>query len=174
MAANPYYYDYIHSLYFEDDGTVELVDGAGQLVNAVATGKYRVHKIDIDSGEVEFYNLVEVNPYKNNKKIRKLKPFTVRFFREEGIFPFRQEIVWRIDNEDEWPCLLYKARYVFESDPLSFARENQARNLYYLTENKDLFDSACYYYSRKDGQELTAKEMLDLGIPKETFWQWKR
>jgi hypothetical protein len=170
LSANPHYYDYIHSLVFKDDGSVELVDGAGQLINAEAVGKYRVRDIDASSVEVEFYDVIEVNPYQKDRRLRDIAPFKVKVLREEGVFPFRQEVVWKINDETEWPCLLYRARYVFDSDPLAFARAKQARNLYYLLEDKDLIDAARYYYLREDRQELTAKEMLALGIPKEAFW----
>ncbi len=61
MSANPHFYDYIHFLNFQEDGSVELIDGAGQLINTVARGNYRVGTVTQNSAEVTFYNLVEVN-----------------------------------------------------------------------------------------------------------------
>ena len=41
LSANPHYYDYIHYMSFEEDGTIELSDGGGQFMNFEATGKYK-------------------------------------------------------------------------------------------------------------------------------------
>ena len=168
--ANPQFYDYLHDIKFEADGSVEMVDAAGQIINTVAHGKYRVHKIDAFKAEVEFYDLVQVNPYKRHEKRGDVEDFRVKVVKEEGVFPFREETVWRVEDEDEWPCLLYQSRYLFEFDPLEFGRSNQMGNLYYLLENKELIESVRYYYIRDEGQRLTARELEALGILKSAFW----
>jgi hypothetical protein len=168
--ANPHFYDYIHFIEFKADGSVEMVDGAGQALNTLAHGKYRIHKIDISTAEVEFYDVVEVNPYKRHEKRGDVENFRVKVVKEVGFFPFRRETVWQVNDEDAWPCLLYQSRYVFVFDPLEFGRSNQIGNLYYLLENKELVDSARYYYIRDEGQRLTAKELEALGIPRNAFW----
>ncbi|MFH1484945.1 MAG: hypothetical protein ABIH46_02645, partial [Chloroflexota bacterium] len=151
-------------------GSVEMVDGAGQMLNTMARGKYRIHGIDASSAEVEFYELVEVNPYDEDEKIGDVDSFRVKAVREESVFPFREETALRIEKEDEWPCLLYRARYVFESDPLEFGRPNQAGNLYHLLEDVELDESVRYYYIRDEVQRLTARELEALGIPRSAFW----
>lgn len=166
--ANPQFYDYLHFIEFRADGSVEMVDGAGQVLNTLAHGKYRVHKIDISTAEVEFYDVVQVNPYKKHEKRGDVENFRLKVVNEKGVFPFREEIVWRVDDEDAWPCLLYQSRYIFEFDPLQFGRSNQIGN--YLLENKELVESARTYYIRDEVQKLTAKELEALGIPKNAFW----
>jgi hypothetical protein len=170
MSAYPHYYDYLHALRFRGNGTVEFLDGAGQLINTNAIGKYRVREIDSLLAEVEFFDIVEVDPYQNERKLRDIPAFKVNVKREEGQFPFRQEVVWKIKDEIEWPCLLYTVRYVFNIDPLGFGEDSQAGNLYHLLENKDLASSTYCYYLDNEKQELTANKLLSLGIPKETFW----
>jgi hypothetical protein len=170
MYAYPHYYDYLHTLDFQANGTVELLDGAGQLINIEAIGKYRVREIDTFLAGVEFYDVMEVHPYQERRKLRDIPAFKVSIKREEGQFPFRQEVVWKIKDENEWPCLLYTARYVFDADPLRFGKGKQITNLYYLLENKDFTESTNCYYSNNDKQELMANKLLSLGIPKEAFW----
>lgn len=168
--ANPQFYDYLHLIEFKADGSVEMVDGAGQVLNTLAHGRYRVRNIDASTAEVEFYDLVQVNPYKRQEKRGDVEDFRVKVVKEEGSFPFREETVWRIEDEDEWPCLLYRSRYVFEFDPLGFGRSNQMGNLYYLLENKELVESVRYYYIRDEGQRLTVRELEALGRPRSAFW----
>jgi hypothetical protein len=52
FAANPNYYDYIHEVELNVDGTCRMMDGGGQTVNLVLTGNYT------DDGEtITFSNL---------------------------------------------------------------------------------------------------------------------
>jgi hypothetical protein len=170
LIANPHYYDYIHSLEFTVDGLVELVDGAGQALNAVVKGKYNTLEENETVAKLEFFDLIETNPYKENQKIRDIESFSVKVVKEKGLFPFAQEVVWKIKNEDEHPCLLFQERYVFEADPFMFAKERQAQNLYYITESKDLVESARFYYPINNVQRLTKKEILSLGISEKELW----
>jgi hypothetical protein len=112
---------------------------------------------------------VEYGPY-TEKKLGDIESFTAKVIKEQGVFPFRQETVWRVDGEDEWPCLLYRIRYVFESDPIAFARDRRIRNLYYLLEEKEPVESTRIYFAWDDAQRLTAREMISLGISKGSFW----
>jgi hypothetical protein len=170
LVASPHYYDYIHSLNFSADGLVELVDGAGQALNAMVTGKYNIVEENETVATLEFFGLIETNPYKENQKIRDIESFRVKVVKEKGIFSFVQEVVWKIKNEDEHPCLLFQERYVFETDPFTFARERQVQNLYYITESKDLVESARFYYPINTVQRLTKKEILSLGITEKELW----
>jgi hypothetical protein len=117
MIANPHYYDYIHTLEFSN-GTVEFVDGAGQVLNAVVMGRYRVFGEDETSARIDFFNLVETNPYsRKHEKIRDIAPIQVKVVREEGLFPFPKNVMLKIEKKGRHPCLLYRERYVFDKDP---------------------------------------------------------
>ena len=164
MSANPHFYDYIHSLHFEDNGKIEFVDGAGQVINTVARGGYRLGEVKQNSAEISFIEVVKVNPYEADKVIAAVGDFAVRVTREEGLFSFAQEIMWKIQDEQETPCLLYTERYVFETDPLAFGRSSQSRNLYYITESRELVESARYYYPRNNAQILTIRQLKAKGL----------
>lgn len=171
LVANPHLYDYFHYLKFKEDSSVELADGAGQVINGDAHGNYRVVEATDSSAKVEFYDLVETNPYKKNEKIRDLESFQVEVTKEGGLFPFVPHTFARVKSEEERECLLFRERYVFETDPLSFARKRQADSLYYQLEKKDLIETARYYYPREDAEELTIKDVLALGLTKDEIWK---
>lgn len=170
LAANPHYYDYIHAIRFAPGGSVKLVDGAGQALNAVVSGKYRIVEESETVATLEFFDLIQTNPYRENEKIRDIESFSAKVVKETGSFPFIQEVVWEIENEDDHPCLLFHERYVFEFDPFEFARERQAQNLYYMIESKDLVESARFYYPINYVEQLTKKEIQSLGISEKDLW----
>ncbi len=173
MSANPHLYDYLHCLRFQDDFSVELLDGAGQVINMVTRGSYRARERYTSRLEVSFHDLVEVNPYDDYQKVREIAGFAVRCTLEHGTFPFRRQVMWGIDDEQEWPCMLFRERYVFDRDPLSVGQANQARNLYYRAEPEAYLarirDSARYYYPRDGRQEHTWRELAALGITQEAL-----
>lgn len=161
LLANPHYYDYWHHLFFEPDGTVRMTDGGGQVINAKAHGKYRISQTNESSSfELHFSEMVQSNPYSDDK--RRLSDFSVKCEKQEGLFAFRREVVWRIQDEKKWPCLLYRSRYVFDVDPLEFGNVNQKSNLYFAFEQKDFRQSTLYYYALSDAQELPADELDQL------------
>ncbi|MFL6258653.1 MAG: hypothetical protein ACJ76Y_02975 [Thermoanaerobaculia bacterium] len=164
LVANPHFYDYRHSFKFDADGGVEMVDGAGQAFNTLAKGHYRIVVHDAASAEFEFLDLVELNPYQEKKKVRDIDAFRIRVTKETGVFAFCREVVWRIPDKTKWPCILYHARYICSDDPLAFGRANQAQNLYYMIERRELIESAKTYYAREDCLELTVEELLQKGI----------
>lgn len=170
LSAYPYYYDYLHSIHLKFRRIVKIVDGAGQVLNSLARGKYQLHVIDGMNAELEFQELAEYSPYRKEEKLRDLAPFSVRVRKEEGLFPFANEVVWRIPNKDEWPCRLYRVRYVFEYDPLTFGDERAKENLYNMFESNDLINETHLYYAKSDAQHLTKKELVELGVPLELFW----
>src|SRR5437764_1132610 len=118
LDANPHFYDYRHVIKFQSQEAVELVDGAGQVFNMKARGQYRIHPAGNNTAEIEFRDLVLINPYEDDKEIGPVDPIRVRVVREKGLFAFRYETFGKIEDYDEWPCLLYHARYVFDVDPL--------------------------------------------------------
>lgn len=189
--ANPSLYDYLHRLSFFPSGVVEMLDGAGQILVARVKGRFSVQARDQNVVLIHFSELVELkykpqflaqttdqkpiasdysnlifveNPeYQNEEPIRTLAPVSVLVTREEGIFPFAQQVIWNIRNEEEWPCLLYRVRYVFESDPLEQVRDRRAGRLYYQQKGWEEPDTR-YYYCQDDLQKLTAQELARMGI----------
>ncbi|MEH1895264.1 MAG: hypothetical protein V7K94_08170 [Nostoc sp.] len=168
LNANPHYYDYFHSLLFNEDGTVDMASGAGQAIIVTAQGKYSVSKIDRASFSIKFYELIETNSYSLNgnigDKIRDIDPFIVTVTIEKGTFALEQEVIWNIKNEEEHPCYLFTSRYVFDYDPLSFSKEKSQTNLYYLIEQKEFYESEKYYYPQVECKKLIFKELQELGI----------
>jgi hypothetical protein len=164
LVANPHFYDYIHLLKIEPNNRIEMIDGAGQALNAIASGRLRVTTVDEESAEFEFSDLTELDPYGKREVIRRLDPFHIRVKKEIGVFAFCQEVVWRIPNRRKWPCLVYSTRYVFAEDPLAFGREMQVNNLYYKIEQRELIESAKTYYPTESRMEAPLDELLERGI----------
>jgi hypothetical protein len=169
LSAYPGYYDYVHYMDLSDAGTVEMVDRAGQAFNTLARGKFRLHQTYGTSAELRFYDMAVLDPFEDDKKLSDLPAFRVRFRKEEGIFPFANEVVRRVPNKDDWPCQLFKTRYIFEHDPLDFGVNSAHGNLYHIAERKDLTQEAHIYYPSIDGQSLTRKELVELGITLDLF-----
>lgn len=167
LIANPHLYDYIHDLRFGDNGTVELVDGAGQLLTTRARGTYTTHE-EADTITITFTALVEVNPYAADRPLRTLADFTARCTREAGRFPFREQVPWRVPDPQAWPCLLFTERYVFERDPLDFAIEQQSANLYYAAEPAATLAHARpasrIYYPTSGRRERPLHNLVAMGV----------
>ena len=166
LVANPQLYDYFHSLKFEGD-KVEFADGAGQAIITIAFGKFAFRQIEPLIAEFEFYDIIEVNPYRKNEKVRDVEPFKIKCHKEEGTFAFWFQAIWNVPNEEDYPCLVCQDRYVFDFDPISFGLENQKHSLYYKIEKRDFSQSARYFYERDKIQRLKFKEVLELGISEE-------
>lgn len=190
LAANPHLYDYLHALHFSSSGAVEMLDGAGQSLNTLVKGRFSVQPRDQSSSLVHFFDLLEVQdrpsfqlqpkdptasdhsdyseyvlaeqPGQQEIPVRSLAPLSVIVTREEGIFPFMRQVVWKILDKKEWPCLLYRVRYVFEVDPLEQMFSNRAGNLYYHLEAAE--PDTRYYYNQDDAQELTVQQLIQMGI----------
>lgn len=171
LEATPALYDYLHRLSFSPSGEVEMLDGAGQVLLARVKGRFSIQVQDQNAVLLHFSDLVEVkykpqflvqttdqkpmasdysnltfvkNPaYQNEEPIRTLAPASLWLTREEGMFPFAQQVMWNIRNEEEWPCLLYRVRYVFESDPLEPVRDRRTGMPYYQQERWEEPDTRC-------------------------------
>jgi hypothetical protein len=191
LEANPYLYDYLHRLSFSPSGVVEMLDGAGQVLASRVKGRFSIQARDQNAVLIQFSDLVELkykpqflvqttdqkslasdysnllfveNPdYQNEEPIRALAPVGVMITREEGTFPFAQQVIWNIRQGEEWPCLLYRVRYVFEHDPLEQVRDRRTGIPYYQQEGWEEPDTR-YYYCWDDRQELTAQELGQMGI----------
>lgn len=163
LVANPHWYDYLHHIKVETDGSLEMVDGGGQVINATVRGQLTIAPLTDTQAEAAFTKLAEYHPYKK-VKIRNLPDFSTNLTREDGIFAFYEQMFGRPKNPDDRPCLLYRTRYVFEVDPLLCVQENQRGNLYNMTENRDFKNSVRFYYARDDMEELTLKALKKLGF----------
>ncbi|GHO51168.1 hypothetical protein KSX_93310 [Ktedonospora formicarum] len=165
LAANPHLADYFHRLHFSPSGSVEMADGAGLSILSIVRGKYALHPIDQHTIQVTFYDLREMHPYNNNNQVRELEPSSVKVTREEGTFAFRR--VWwerRDEDESQWPCMLYWARYVFDLDPLDRLASNRQGSAYHRIMVEP---DTRYYYCQDDldAETLTLADLNDLGIP---------
>lgn len=164
LAANPHLTDYFHWLKFSSSGSVEMADGAGHAVLSKARGKFSTYPLDQNSIQVRLYNLVELHPYKGNDPIRTLEPSSVKVTYEKGLFAFRS--VWwgrKDEDESEWPCMLYWARYFFEVDPLDQLSMNRRGSAYHRVMVEP---DTRYYYCRddRDADMLTIADLNDLGV----------
>ena len=186
FAANPSLYDYVHTLVFDPAGTVEMVDGAGQVLNTLVKGRFAVEELGPTAFLVSLAGLVELDPYYRLKRFRglelsayfkavqenipyeegdvrsRLDPYSVNVTREVGLFLLRRQVIWKISDEQEWPYLLYRVRYRFAFDPLALHMSNRQGNLYYQLESPE--PDTRVYYRAEDAQPFTARELAQAGI----------
>jgi hypothetical protein len=163
LYANPQWYDYLHRIELTADGAVNMWDGGGQVLTAEVHGQFTISEINETQAEIAFTGLAEYNPYREDEKLGDLPDAKVTFTKETGTFIFRQELVWGPPDPEAYPYLLYRTRYVFDSDPLAVVADNQWGTLYHMTEQKDFVESVRFYYLRDDEQKLTFKELKGLG-----------
>lgn len=186
FAANPHLYDYVHTLVFDPAGTVEMVDGAGQVLNTLVRGRFSVEAPGPMEFVVNFADLVEIDPYYRLKRFRhldfdayvkavqedvpydehdvrrRLDPYRVHVTQEEGLFQLREQVIWNIKDEQEWPYLLYRVRCRFAADPLAAHLSNRQGSLYYQLEAPE--PDTRVYYRAEDAQHFTAGELGRAGI----------
>ena len=72
FSANPHRYDYVHLLHFQASGSVEVVDGAGQVLTALVRGRYAVQQLGPSQWRVRLTDLVAIDPYYQMKRFRDL------------------------------------------------------------------------------------------------------
>ncbi|MEM8861018.1 MAG: hypothetical protein AAGD96_22065 [Chloroflexota bacterium] len=172
LNANPNYYDYLGEINFLSSEKLELASGGGQVIHGKATGSFNLEIMNNNSAKLSIFNLIETDPYyelredkdPNGPKIRDLPNLAFSITRETGTFAMKQEVVWRIEDEQKWPCLLYKTRYRFDKPPLAFAFENRSKGLYFTLENKDFDESEMVFYSNHDRQEVDLQTLISKGI----------
>src|SRR5262249_41082206 len=144
--ANPHYYDYLHYVDFKTfltgektSGQLEMADGAGQRMNALIKGTFTLQPGDDEQSikvlidELVEWDWMEQVPIEDGEKFPSI---IVTIRKEEGVFPFREQIVWNLENEDRHPCLLYRTRYLFDVDPLEMFSERREGNLYNMFEHE--------------------------------------
>jgi hypothetical protein len=150
-------------LLFYENELFEMVEGAGQIINGKASGKYHITMVNDKLAMIELNDLIEVNVYQRDQKVRDMAPMKLTVVKEEGIFAFRIDSGLE-KGKAKQQCLLYETRYVFDTDPLAFARDNSFQSGYFLDDKKDFTHSTRYYYAQEDRRELTAKRLFELGI----------
>lgn len=168
LSANPHCSDYIHVLYFHDDNSFEMVEGSGQTISGKAIGNYQITVVDESLAIIELDNLVELNVYQGNKKVRDLEPTKLNVLKEERFFAFGKEAASQNLHK---PCLLYEVRYVFNVDPLAFARNNPFSPYQTDDFSGEAFseDATRYYYALNDKREVTSKRLFELGVRRSEF-----
>nr|BBH87428.1 hypothetical protein KTC_21790 [Thermosporothrix sp. COM3] len=138
------------SLRFSRTGTVEMVM-RGQGFNGRARGRFSIQTLTRTSAliylfNVKIYDLADTT-YSN--PMRTLPSRNVTVSREGGAFAFEKP--GQPETEDQ-SCLLYRARYRFDVDPLSL-----------LGDNAEATSGPCYY--QLDTQEELPRNVLaDMGI----------
>jgi hypothetical protein len=68
----------LHHFKISEDGSVEMVDGGGQVINAVVRGKFAISPLTDTEANVLFTQLIEINPYQRDEKVRDLPDFELR------------------------------------------------------------------------------------------------
>lgn len=189
FVANPHLYDYLHALDFKKAfGSVDMLDGAGQVLNTLVRGRFSVDELGSTLWVVHFTDLVELDPYFRLKRLRgrdmaavirsmhsyvlhnehdvrrRLDPCHMQVAREDGLFLLRCQVVWKVTDDQEWPYLLYRSRYRFAADPLTACQANRQGNLYYALEAPEPERDMRVYYRAEDAQRSTARELRQAGI----------
>ncbi len=164
LIANPGWYDYLHLMRFAIDGRIEMTDGGGQVINAEIRGHYDFNWTTETSGTLRLSGLVEINPY-TGAYVGTLSDMVIPVEREQKAFASVDELQGGRLNPDDYRCHVFYVRYIFETDPLIFARKRQSGNLYNITENRDFENSVKTYYERFGSEELTQGEVKRRDIP---------
>lgn len=178
MSANPHYYDYIHWIRLESDGTVRMVDGGGQVLRREIRGRFRVLVEESGVVEILFHDLVDVDPYERSAEQRKVDDLRVRVDFEQGPFVFACEVVWKVTDENA-PWLLCEYRFALSQDPLAAGRPSlpefppeylehpEIKRL--VEENRAYRERSRRYYVRSACQELPYCKLREKGLPNSVF-----
>ena len=165
LKAKPHFHDYVHWVTLGQDGGAELIYGGGQQIHAHVKGKYRIEEIDHTSAVTHFESLLSGLPWGSEGA----EPVRCKVTREEGSFPFLEEVPWSIPDEDERPCLLYSRRYLFDPDPLKFAIERIHRGSI-AYKDRTLTIPNQYFYPEGNLRQLPARKIMELGVTREALF----
>lgn len=159
FAARPFCTNQGHSLNFSASEMVEMVD-YGQSINARAKGRFSIQTLTRNSALLYLFGLKVYAPMDLNYSmpIRTIASFNATVTCEQGVFAFKKQCIEN-GGEDSWPCLLYHARYVLDPDPLYPLIANNSESL-----SEGQMPGPVYYYSLNDQQELTQKDLAQMGI----------
>jgi hypothetical protein len=163
LEANPDYYDYIHRLQLNDDGTASLCDGGGQVINFKGSANYMMeYDSDKKGGTLKMFDIVLKNAYSKEQIPVDRSEINIRFIIEYGQYILTEGRCWNLPSVFDEKLLIYTKRYVFESDPLKLEYQTRNHNLFNMIENiKELSERT--YYNNKDVTRKTRREWLKEG-----------
>lgn len=164
LLANPYLFDYVHSIHLIDDGRVEMFAAAGQEMISISRGRFALRIVNELEAMVSFFELIEIDLETTNEKLRDIGDFQASIVAESGVFAFPRSLS-PSHPEAEWPFDVYRTRYVFSVDPLRHARENAQQTVFYnLVMTPDQINSERYYYSGDHRIRASVAEVQAMGI----------
>ena len=84
-------------------------------------------------------------PYEEYDVRSRPDPMSIQVIREDGLFVLRQQVIWKLEDEQDWPYLLFRVRYRFAVDPLAAFVINRRASFYdYLTPPIPASTIACW------------------------------
>ena len=143
LEANPDYYDYNHRIILNSNGRLDLYDACGQSINFEAKIDYSIEYKDQYNGILRIDNINDIS----NKHFK--------FKIEYGTYILAEARCWNLKSIFNEKLLIYKKRYIFETDPLKLGT-------YILNNNKREL-SECIYYDRNEVIMMTRNEWLKKG-----------
>ncbi|GHO59889.1 hypothetical protein [Ktedonobacter robiniae] len=164
FATRPFCTNQGHFLNFSASETVEMLASA-QSINVRAKGRFSIQTLTRNSALLYFFGIKVYEGLDSaySTPIQTLASFNATVLCEQGVFAFKKQKFIGNGNEnweeDSWPCLLYHARYIFEPDPLYPLIANNPANLL-----EGQTPGPAHYYRLGDQQELTRKELVQMGI----------
>ena len=175
-CACPHLYDYVHRITLNADQSVQLVDGAGQCLNSVASGQWALS----NSHDPQKYTLHISNPQEDREYLSytpTYRSFKVDFLIDTGEWTKAMQSPARRRPGKPIETLTCFSRLVFDQDPLKLLCEDDESmpvNLYNIL-NKDskFLDKERKFYAMDDAAEgfrrPSLTERLRLLLPK-----WRR
>lgn len=172
-CACPHLYDYVHRISLNADQSANLVDGAGQCLNSMASGQWALSK----SHDPEKYTLHISNPQEDREYLNRVptyRSFKVDFSIDTGEWTKVVQSPARRRPGEPIQTLTCFSRLVFDQDPLKLLcddDESESDNLYNLL-NKDskFLDRERTFYAMDDAAEGFRRppltERLRLLLPK--------
>lgn len=162
FVTTPFGYDQGHRLSFSTSEAVEMLV-SDQSINVRARGRFSIQTLTRNSALLYFFGVKIYEPADSAYRtpIGTLASFNATVTCEQGFFAFKKQISEANENweEDSWPYLLYHARYILDPDPLYPLIANDTSSL-----SGGQTPGPVYYYRPGDQQELTRKELAQMGI----------
>lgn len=170
LAANPHYYDYIHFIDLKADQQVEMVSGGGQALHRRLLGRYELSFQGEEEATLRFFDLSDVNPYKNSITIGQPAEASYQIHIEKGVFALCSDIPANIPD-DKWPWLVFSFRLVFDDDPLSMGQPPLPPELAEHPETREIYESYMAslegrkrYYMGAHGEKVTYSDIVARGL----------
>lgn len=175
LSANPNFYDYLHYMALNEDGTFKMCDGGGQSINFAANGKWRIEYThgdinnddsgESDGGELYLTEIYQANVYGGEETTKRWDDIIVKFKIETGIYKLIDGRVWGLSSALDEHYLIYTKRYVFEFDPIAaspVSEEKRNQNLYFLVDRPDE-RGELVYYNHNDAIRKSWREWIEEG-----------